>query len=790
MFSNIDCHTNSIEGDTTFLPSTMKFASLAGMPMMDVAPRTINGQRGAIDIPFSAEALKKKALHGNCYGRVSDLETMVPAQWWKKVFADAIYLKTDGDVVEDPEITREEIAMLEKRSGVAEIFQRGGTVRVLDLCCGQGRHLLHLAKEYPNLQLYGHDQSSYLIGLAKERASLAGLTSQTQFTVGDCRQIPYPDDMFDLVLIMGNSFGYFATDDADKALLNSICRVLKPKGRMILDLTDGAYMKANYAERSWEWVDDSCFVCRERQLSKDGKRLNSREVVTITNIGVVRDQFYQERLYDRSEVEELVEDCGLRVVRDSDATDSCETLDDNNNLAAKSPTNVITIAGELSKRKEDLGMMEYRLLIEAIKSSHGESSSKPSHSNGLVTAGACDKSISDNISKNSPNNSCASVIPINPSKPPLEWIDLLLPKPVSKSIGNVVVLLGDPSKLCFGKLNNQWNAEDMATRNKMFAALHELGLSPENVTCVEKHDDLLEKLSSVSKDHIVFNLCDEGFQNDALKELHVPALLEMMNLSYSGAGPNCLAICYDKGLVNRTASAVGVPVPTEFYFFADYTSTNSQELKDQINSGIGYPAFLKPLKGDNSLGITSRSIVYNDQELQSYLVELQSQNLRDIIIQEYLQGTEYGVGMVGNTETGFHFFPILEVDFSTIIAKQLPPILGYESKWEPSSPYWTDIKYKRAILTSDVEARLKNYCRVLWDRFGCRDYARFDFRCTKGRGDGLDDGVIKLLEVNPNPGWCWDGKLAYMAKLDGYSYSQMLSMILNAARIRLAKALL
>lgn len=68
---------------------------------------------------------------------------------------------------------------------------------------------------------------------------------------------------------------------------------------------------------------------------------------------------------------------------------------------------------------------------------------------------------------------------------------------------------------------------------------------------------------------------------------------------------------------------------------------------------------------------------------------------------------------------------------------------------------------------------------ALFRRLGCRDYARFDFRA-----DG--EGRIKLLEVNPNPGWCWDGKLAIMARFRRISYSVMLHMILAATRARLS----
>jgi D-alanine-D-alanine ligase len=66
----------------------------------------------------------------------------------------------------------------------------------------------------------------------------------------------------------------------------------------------------------------------------------------------------------------------------------------------------------------------------------------------------------------------------------------------------------------------------------------------------------------------------------------------------------------------------------------------------------------------------------------------------------------------------------------------------------------------------------------LFERLGCRDYARFDFRADA-------KGEIKLLEVNPNPGWCWDGKMNIMAGFQGMRYSELLAQILLAAVERL-----
>ncbi|KAI8915086.1 hypothetical protein BC831DRAFT_487837 [Entophlyctis helioformis] len=729
-----------------------------------------------------------------CYGRVKDLSAKVPPQWWKSVFADAMYLKTDGDVVEDPEITKGEIALLEAIPCVKEIFLRDSELeagddspeqpespaRILDLCCGQGRHSLHLAKEYPHLFVHGHDQSSYLISLAQERASFQSVTSQTFFTVGDCRQIPYPDNTFDLVLIMGNSFGYFADEQGDRAVLGEVARVLAPGGRLVLDITDGDYMRENYAERSWEWVDDSTFVCRERQLSKDGLRLISREIITVANKGVVRDQFYQERLYSQAELATLIRESNLCL--------------DAENAQEKASDRIITIGYDLSKRKEDLGMMEQRTMVMATKPLPvqplldptsalpdlvANSMTSPAESSGPPLQGACPAQKLHSVpTVEELVDGVSSCLAIDPTGPP-------------PAFPLVSVILGDTSMGCFGKLNNTWNAEDIETRAKLVQALRSMGYADSQVKILDNHHDLLRHFS-VHQDTFVFNLCDEGFFNDALKELHVPALLEAANVEYSGAGPNCLAYCYDKGLVNRTAEAMGVPTPAEITYLGD-TSTPAvsdlNKLDQLIKDRILYPAFIKPVKGDNSLGITSRSIVRNRDELRAYTDELTAIGIRDVLVQEYLQGTEYGVGMVGNIESGFHFFPILEVDYTKIVEKNLPPILGFESKWDPSSPYWTDISYKRASLSPEVEKQLKKNCVVLWERFGFRDYGRFDFRCDVGTGTGKDgeNGTIKLLEVNPNPGWCWDGKFAYMAKLDGLEYKDMLRMIIQAAWARITK---
>jgi D-alanine-D-alanine ligase len=192
-----------------------------------------------------------------------------------------------------------------------------------------------------------------------------------------------------------------------------------------------------------------------------------------------------------------------------------------------------------------------------------------------------------------------------------------------------------------------------------------------------------------------------------------------------------------------------------------------------------FPALVKPNYGDSSIGITKDAVVHNTQQLFAYLEKLRA-DLPGIavLVQEYLSGPEYSVGIIGNPGTTFRVLPPLQVDYSGL-DPALPKILGYESKWDPESAYWTQIKYHEADIDEDTFRKLADYSARLFERLGCRDYARFDFR-TDARG------AIKLLEANPNPGWCWDGKLNFMAEYAGLRYADLLRLIIEAAQERVA----
>ncbi len=631
-------------------------------------------------MPVAAKAKRpKRNTQRSCLGPVADLEAHLPAEWWRKLF-NALYVKTDGDVVENSENTRREVDFIVAAAAIQPHSQ------ILDLCCGQGRHCLELARRgFKNVM--GVDRSRYLVRLARKRAQTEGL--QALFKEGDARNPRLPENSFDCIAIMGNSFGYFSNKQDDEKVLLSVGKMLRPTGQLMLDITDGAYMADHFDRRSWEWIDEHHFVCRERSLSADRDRLISREVIVHDEMGVIADQFYAERLYTREAIGKLLEKTGFRNVRHHGWAEA------------------------VSDRDQDLGMMARRLLLTAD----------------------------------------APQLPARKPKGKMQLID-------------ITVLMGDPRLPDDVKRGGQFNPEDLDTVRKLKDALSELPLY--RFRYLDNHATLERDLAELRTD-LVLNLCDEGYNNDPFKELHVPATLDMLGIPYTGAAPAALAACYDKGLVRAVAMTLDVPVPLETYVRPGDQGATLPSV---------FPAILKPNYGDSSQGITKDAVVTNNKALLDYLDRLRVEfPRRPVLVQEFLTGPEYSVSLVGNPDQGLRALPMLEVDYSGLDAK-LPKILGYESKWEPDSPYWTQIKYQEAQLPDHIQAQLIEHSARLFERLGCRDYARFDYRADA-------KGEIKLLEVNPNPGWCWDGKFNLMASYAGIRYSELLGQVLAAAEERL-----
>jgi SAM-dependent methyltransferase len=218
---------------------------------------------------------------------------------WYRSFFTSDYL-----AVYEDQFTAEraacEVAFVEKTLAL----QKGEVL--LDLCCGQGRHAVELARR--GYVVTGLDLSVEYLAIAEQAARRAGVSLQTAHA--DMREIPF-ESRFDAVINMFSSFGYLESEAEDARVLGAIARALKPGGRVLLDLLNREWVVHNNGEKDWHMGEDGVLYLEERHLDL----AESRNHVTFTAIapdGSRRDLGgHHIRLYTLREVIGLLDAAGL-----------------------------------------------------------------------------------------------------------------------------------------------------------------------------------------------------------------------------------------------------------------------------------------------------------------------------------------------------------------------------------------------------------------------------------------------------------------------------------------------
>ena len=327
----------------------------------------------------------------------------------------------------------------------------------------------------------------------------------------------------------------------------------------------------------------------------------------------------------------------------------------------------------------------------------------------------------------------------------------------------LAVLLGDPegpNSVAPERPFGEDHLHSLAELRKALAQLqnYEFRYLTDHATLI---DDLRALRGEID---LVFNLCDEGFGNRLDRELHIPALLEILDLPYTGAGPECLSWCFDKSLVRHVAAEQGVPI------------ARGGVLNGDMN--LPYPVIVKPCCADGSWGITAHSVATDAAAFERALAHLRDDFAYTgrVLVEEFLPGADLTAGIIGNPGC-YRVLPVLEDSYRDVPA-ELPHVCGYEAKWQPESPYW-NVRPQPADLSAEQHQAIVAGSIRIAKRLACRDYVRCDWRLDA-------TGRPRLLEVNPNPGWGWegDGHFAKMARFAGMSYPEMLDEILTSAARR------
>lgn len=225
-----------------------------------------------------------------------------PSPPWYEAFFRGDYLAVYGHEF-TADRAESEIAFVERALGLRP------DDAVLDLCCGQGRHAVLLAKR--GYRVTGQDLSSEYLAIAAEAARAAGCSIET--VRSDMRLIPFAG-RFDAIINMFTAFGYLESEEEDLRVLTAIAGALKPGGRLLMDLLNREWVVANYAEKDWHAGEDGTLYLEQRRFDLS----TSRNHVTFTAVspegGRREVGGHHVRLYTLTETIELLTRAGLRLL--------------------------------------------------------------------------------------------------------------------------------------------------------------------------------------------------------------------------------------------------------------------------------------------------------------------------------------------------------------------------------------------------------------------------------------------------------------------------------------------
>jgi len=221
------------------------------------------------------------------------------AQWYREFFDD-LYLRV-YQPLEAPEKVRREVDFIVKALNLP------AGAKVLDLCCGQGRHSLELARR--GFQVVGVDLSEALLYAARKRAESEGLT--VTFLQCDMREIDFKDE-FDAVINMFTSFGYLESEAEDEKVLGKVAQALKSGGKFLLDVVNRDRLVRDFQGREWHAADEGWLVLEERTFDHLSGRMETRWIC-VARDGVRYERLSSVRLYTASELRTMLERAGLEV---------------------------------------------------------------------------------------------------------------------------------------------------------------------------------------------------------------------------------------------------------------------------------------------------------------------------------------------------------------------------------------------------------------------------------------------------------------------------------------------
>ena len=304
------------------------------------------------------------------------------------------------------------------------------------------------------------------------------------------------------------------------------------------------------------------------------------------------------------------------------------------------------------------------------------------------------------------------------------------------------------------------------------SALRTLGHEPTRVGVDSEVEPVIAALRA-AEPALVFNLA-ESFGGKSALESNVAALLNLIGLRYTGSSPAALLMAGDKSLTKKVLSFHSILTPQ----FA----TLYRGALDHVGD-LGFPLIVKPPQEDASLGITSKSVVRDIRELLGTMDSLQREFQSPVLVEEFVEGREFYVGVLGNASP--LALPVIELDFSAFPPDR-PKVASWEAKWGDGGTgaegeTGAEFVGTRSVFPSDVPAELLVRMQAVavesFNALRLRDYGRVDLRVTP-------DEKVYVIEVNPNCYLEQSGEFARAAAESGMAHDGLVARIVELAQGR------
>ncbi|MBC8520737.1 MAG: D-alanine--D-alanine ligase [Methanomicrobia archaeon] len=285
------------------------------------------------------------------------------------------------------------------------------------------------------------------------------------------------------------------------------------------------------------------------------------------------------------------------------------------------------------------------------------------------------------------------------------------------------------------------------------------------VILIEADGNAYGKLKEERRDtDIVFNIA-EGLRGES-RESYIPAICDMLEIPYTGSGVLTLGLCLNKARTKEILRYYGIPTP-------DFQVLKSKDDKLDPGLELKFPLIVKLLHEGSQMGLSRDSIVCSEEDLRDRTAYLMYEYGEPVIVEEFLDGREFTVGILGNEEP--IVLPIIETLFEdgqkTRLFTPDEPILPFIPKDIVINPEHSSVC--PADIDEDLKKEIEETALDAYRALDCRDWCRIDLRMKR------DGDIPNVLELNPIAGIDPSYHLPKAAKAAGISYERLIKMILE-----------